>query len=162
MSKSIRYIVIGLAIPFVAAVAFILATTACFGFLTVLDTPPKVSEVTTPLEATVVQDVCQQLALSKSDPLCQAGATVYAPDFFPAIKAAFKPGVNTYDDVQKKLGKYQYYCEPPVAHREGDNFITIFVCHYDLNGDRVFPFAFSCTKDGIIDRIYASPRDRSG
>jgi len=119
-------------------------------------TRPKVHEVTSPLEAAVVQDLCQKLALSEDDPLCQPGAIVYAPDFFPAVRASFELGVTTYDDVQEKLGSYQYKRGTLVTQADGTAY---FVCDYDFNGDRVFPVSFFFTENGVLERIIATVGD---
>lgn len=119
-------------------------------------TRPKVYEVTSPLEATVVQDLCQKLALSEDGPLCQPGAIVYAPDFFSAVRASFEPGVTTYDDVQEKLGSYQYKRGELITQADGTAY---FVCDYDFNGDRVFPVSFFFTGDGVLERIIATVGD---
>jgi len=112
-----------------------------------------VHEVTTPLKPEVVQDVCRALDLPEADPLCKPGAVVYAPDFFPRIKKAFKPGVTTYDDIQEKLGKYQYKCEDPVYYPSLEQ--TYFWCDYALNEDHVFPFSFAFTEDRVLSRVVA-------
>jgi hypothetical protein len=117
---------------------------------------PGISAITTPLAPAVVQDVCEKLDLPKDSPTCRPGATVYAPDFSPAIRAAFQPGVTTYTEIQQKLGKYQYECEPPMRYMDTPGYETFFRCHYALNPDRVFPFAFSFTENGILANIYTS------
>lgn len=119
-------------------------------------TKPKVHEVTSPLEAAVVQDLCQKLGLSEDDPLCQTGVVVYAPDLFPAVKKSFEPGVATYDDVQENLGDYLYLREPLVTQADGTAY---FVCRYDFNGDRVFPVVFFFTDEGVLERIFATVGD---
>lgn len=119
-------------------------------------TKPKIHEVTTPLEAIVVQNLCQKFSLPEDDPLCRPEAIVYAPDFFPAVRAAFTPGITTYDDVQEKLGSYQYERKPLVTQAGGT---TYFRCRYDFNGDRVFPVGFSFTEDGVLKRIFATVGD---
>ena len=119
-------------------------------------TKPKMSEVTTPLEPAVVQDLCHKLELSRDGPLCQPEAVVYAPDFFPAVRALFKPGVTTYDDIQGKLGNYQYKREPLITQADGT---TYFTSSYDLKGDRVFPIHFFFTKEGTLEKIFATVGD---
>lgn len=149
---------IGAIILLTAAGAFLclLLAVALYGAVLILGeqvTRRPVHEVTTPLKAEVVQDVCQALALPETDPLCKPGAVVYAPDFFPRIHKAFKPGVTTYDEIQKKLGKYQWKCEDPVYYPSLGK--TFFRCDYALNEDHVFPFSFSFTEDGVLDKIFA-------
>jgi len=119
-------------------------------------TRPKVHEVTSPLKTDVVRDLCQKLALSEDDPLCQPGAIVYAPDFFPAVRASFEVGVTTYEDVQEKLGSYQYKRGALVTQADGTAY---FVCDYDFNGDRVFPVSFFFTENGVLERIVATVGD---
>ena len=98
-------------------------------------------EITTPVKPEVAQDMCQQLRIPREDRRCQAGAVVWAPDFFPEIRG-LRAWVSSYDDIQARLGKYQYYCEAPVTSSSG----TYVFCHYDLVGDRVFPFILSSTR----------------
>lgn len=147
---------------FVIYVMGMAAIIACMASIIVIPTlvsrfaRPKVHEVTSPLGAAVVQDLCQKLALPEGDPLCQPGAVVYAPDFFPAVRTSFKPGVTTYDDVQDKLGSYQYKRGQLVTQADG---ISYFVCGYDFNGDRVFPVGFFFTEEGILERIFATVGD---
>jgi len=119
-------------------------------------TRPKIHEVSSPLETAVVQDLCQKLALAEDDPLCQPGAVVYAPDFFPAVRTTFQPGITTYDDVQEKLGDYQYKKGQLVTQVDGTKY---FVCDYDFNGDRVFPVGFFFTDEGILKRVFATVGD---
>jgi hypothetical protein len=111
---------------------------------------PKVHEVTSPLEPSVVHDLCQKLDLPVDDPLCQSKAVVYAPDFFPAVRAEFKPGMATYEDVQEKLAVYQYKYGPLVTVADGTAY---YRCWYDFKGDRVFPVVFVFTEDGLLERL---------
>lgn len=140
----------------------LLSIPACMFLLVVASTVvghltrPKVYEVTTPLEEEVVQDLCQKLALAEDDPLCQVGAVVYAPDFFPAVRASFQRGVTTYEDVQEKFGEYQYERQSLVTQADGTAY---FMCGYDFNGDRVFPVWFSFTKESILERVFATVGD---
>jgi hypothetical protein len=146
-------------IAYVAGAVFIIA---CMSSIIVIPTivsrltRPKVHEVTSPLETGVVRDLCQKLTLPEDDPLCQPGAIVYAPDFFPAVRASFEPGITTYDDIQGKLGSYQYECKPPVNLVDGTAY---FRCWYDFKGDRVFPVVFIFTDDSILERLSATVGD---
>ncbi len=116
---------------------------------------PKWHEITTPVPPAVVQDVCQKLKLPSDHRLCSPEAIVYAPEFFPFIKAAFTPGVTTYEEIEQALGQYRYHCEEPVTYPSLG--LTLFRCWYDFNQDHVFPFAFSFTDDGVLETIYADP-----
>jgi len=150
LKLSVTYVV-GLIFILVCMAAIIMASTAMN-----IITRPQVHEVTSPLEAAVVQDLCQKLALPEDDPLCLPGAVVYAPDFFPAVKAAFEPGITTYDDVQEKLGVYKYRQDPLVIQADG---VKYFRCWYDFNGDHVFPIVFSFTDENVLRQIFASAGD---
>ena len=119
-------------------------------------TMPKMHEVTSPLNAEVAHDLCQKLNLSEDDPPCRPGAIVFAPDFFPVVKALFKDGETTYDDVQEKLGTYLYKCEPTVTQADGTAY---FVCRYDFKGDEAFPVVFFFTENGVLMRLVASVGD---
>lgn len=100
---------------------------------------PKISKVTTPLDADTVQDLCVKLELVENHSLCGSDRVVYAPDFFPAIKSYFEPGITTYDDVQAKLARYQYEREPTVTTADG---VSTFRSSYDFRGDKIFLVSF--------------------
>jgi hypothetical protein len=117
---------------------------------------PTIREVTSPLEPSIVHDLCQKLDLPAGDPLCQSGAVVYAPDFFLAVKAEFTPGVTTYEDVQEKLAAYRYRREPVVRLADGT---ASYRCWYDFQGDRVFPVVFVFTEDGLLEQLLADTGD---
>jgi hypothetical protein len=119
-------------------------------------TRPKVHEVTSPLGSSVVRDLCMNLDLPVDDPLCQSDAVVYAPDFFPAVRAEFRPGESTHDDVQSKLASYQYSCEPPVTLKDGT---ASYRCWCNFQGDRVFPIVFVFTESGLLERVFATVGD---
>lgn len=97
------------------------------------------SEVTRPLSSDVMQDLCRRLRLLSGDPKCASGATVYAPEVFGLVGAEFPRGESTYQDVQGKIGRYQYACEE-VVPGERDR---VFRCWYDFQGDRAFPLGIS-------------------
>ncbi len=101
--------------------------------------------MTSPLDAAVVEDLCGKLTMPQADRLCTAGATVYAPDFFPAISASLKKGVTTYEEAEAVLGPYRYKRDRPEAFSDGT---IVFRCWYDLRGDRSYPFVLIFTADG--------------
>jgi hypothetical protein len=115
---------------------------------------PVYAELTSPLERSVVQDVCMQLSIPTTQSPCQEGQRVYAPDFFGLIHSTFKVGINTYDDVEEKIGKYRFDCETPVTYRTRTGFDTNYRCWYDLNGDRVYKFGFRFTLNGVITQSF--------
>jgi hypothetical protein len=119
-------------------------------------TKPTVKEVTSPLETAVVLDLCSALAMPQDSRVCQPGAVVYAPDFFPAVRASFQPGQSTYEDVQSKLARYQYEYEPVVTTASGYSY---FRAWYDFRGDRVFPVGFIFEKGGILEDVFATVGD---
>ena len=86
----------------------------------------------------------------------QPGAVVFAPDFFPAVRVQFKAGESAYDDVQDRLGSYQYQKGPTVTQADGTVY---FRCRYDFKGDRVFPVVVSFSEDGVMKRLFATTRD---
>jgi hypothetical protein len=111
---------------------------------------------TEPLDSTVIKDLCSTFVLPASDPKCKPGSIVYAPDFFEDVIKTFRThdGIYaTYDDVQKKIGKYQFKFEPPVTESDGK---TYFVARYDFQGDRVFPIVMFFYGDGRLWRIVAN------
>lgn len=120
-------------------------------------TRPKMSEVTTPLEPAVVQDLCEKLSVPENSNLCKPGAVVYAPEFFPAVYRSFTIGVTTYGEVQARIGAYQYEREPSVAVPSLGG--TFFRCLYDFRGDRVFPFGLTFTEEGTLYDIDATAWD---
>lgn len=106
---------------------------------------------TTPLAKETRDLLCSRFGLSSNDPLCNGNKDVYAPDFVDIIEDAFRPyeeyGIQssqaaTYDDVEEKIGKFKYECEP--AETTGDG-LTFFGCSYDLRGDREFVMTFLFT-----------------
>jgi hypothetical protein len=119
---------------------------------------PEPSEITTPLDADVVRDICSSLGLGEECPQCQPGEVVYAPDLFPWIRRSFPEGVATREEVDSKLGVYRYECEEPVETNFGWRTLMLVTCHYDLRGDRVYPFAFTFTdKDVVYDLMFGGP-----
>ena len=125
------------------------------------DIPAKLDwkEKTTPLDPTVAGDLCVTFSLSSDDKRCQSGSTVYAPDFFDVIRKTFAPSKGawaTYEEVQEKIGKYQYRFEPLVTQADGT---TYFVAGYDLRGDRVYPIGMFFYGDGRLFRIVADIGD---
>lgn len=153
----IRWLAIALMAPLVIIVG---ARLCVLVWATLVDKPPPIEEITTPLEPAVAQDMCQKMSLRNTDRRCQEGAVVYAEDFAQEIRVAFEPGVSTYADVQEVFGPYQYECEEPVYYRSLN--VTVFRCWYDLRGDRVYRIGFGFTDDGVLRAIYASPRDSGG
>lgn len=111
---------------------------------------------TSSLSQGVIDDLCLKFKLPPNDPRCHPGARVYAPDFFGDISATFQPKHGpwaTYDEVQQKIGKYQFLLEPLVTTGDG---ITYFVAHYDLKGDQVFPIVMFFHGDGGLWRLSAN------
>ena len=116
---------------------------------------PPLEQVTTPLPAEVVADVCQRLELAPDQPPCRVAKPVYAQDFAYAIRdSKQRLGLRSYADVQARFGPYQFKCGPMVTQANG---VTYYRCHYDLRGDRVYRFAFSFLDDDSLDRVYWSP-----
>ena len=114
---------------------------------------------TSPLDSRVVDDICSQFDISSSDWRCGPNAIVYAPDFFRTIGQYLKEsdtGMLTFDDVEGKLGKYKYHCEPTITESDGKRY---FVCRYDLNGDRIYPIVIFFYDDGRIMRVIADVGD---
>lgn len=113
--------------------------------------------ITTPLDASVVEDICLRLEIKASSENCQSEMPVYAPDFFDEIKTYFSDlprKSRTYDTVQDKFGTYLDYCATPDP--DGD-----YRCVYDLRGDHLYPVYFYFDEDGFYYRISAK-WDRSG
>jgi hypothetical protein len=114
---------------------------------------------TSPLDQEIIQDICRKFQLPPGDTRCRPGAKTYAPDFFRLIRQTFAPRNSkwaTYDEVQQKLGSYQFLYEPPVTTGQG---LTYFVAHYDLQGDQVFPITMFFYADGRLWRLFANVGD---
>lgn len=125
------------------------------------DVPAKLNwkEKTTPLDPAVVRDLCMAFSLSSEDKRCQSESVVYAPEFFGIIKETFAPSKGpwmTFDEIQEKIGKYQYRFEPPVTQVDG---VTYFVVGYDFRGDRVYPIGAFFYGDGKLWRLVADIGD---
>jgi hypothetical protein len=108
-------------------------------------------ERTTPLSEETRDLLCSRFGLSSDDPLCNGKKDVYAADFVEVVEDAFRPyewyGIPsseaaTYDEVEEKIGKFKYECEPTETTGDG---LTYFVCSYDLRGDREFVMTFIYT-----------------
>lgn len=145
--------------------ACILAVFAPFGLVAwnwvkELLSKPSISEVTDPLEPGTVADICQRFSLPPKDPRCQAGAQVYAVDFFDLPRRAFRPGVTTYADVHAKLGPYEYQCRKPEWNANGT---WTYRCYYDFKGDRTYTiivrFVGTEQGNGVVDAILLNAGD---
>ena len=113
------------------------------------------SRYTTPLKEEVVEDICEKF-LSNDDPRCEPNRIIYAPDFFPEIRKYLQDGKGkmTREDVQEKLGEYEYNCEEPIYYPSLHK--AYYWCSYDLSGDRVFPIDIEYeVNDGrdVISRV---------
>ena len=93
---------------------------------------------TTPLEKSVVEDICLKLGIQTSSEDCQPNAVVYAPDLFDEIKAYFRDlpdQEKTYATVQDKLGNYRVFCG--ALNSDGH-----YSCRYDIKGDNAYSIFF--------------------
>lgn len=107
---------------------------------------------TTPLDKSVIEDICQKLDIQTSSANCQPNAVVYAPDFFDEIKAYFRdlPDQDkTYTIVQDKLGNYLVFCNEP--NPDGH-----YRCRYDLRGDNRYPVFFRFDKNNFYYEVIAT------
>jgi hypothetical protein len=153
---NLKKIIIATLAAIVGLLVFFICAIAARGTLTGLwDVPAKLNwrEKTTPLDPVVARDLCVAFSLSSDDERCQPDSVVYAPDFFDIIRETFAPNNGawaTYDDVQEKIGKYQYKFEPPVTQADG---ITYFVVGYDLRGDGIYTIGMFFYGDGRLFRI---------
>lgn len=66
------------------------------------------------------------------------------------------PGWTTYEEIDERLGTYEYECEPVVQPADGKDY---YVCHYDFAGDKVFSFIVFYYADGEIMRLIAKVID---
>ncbi len=158
LSNLLKITAISLVIGMSLLLCRLLVTTILYGFYGYSDAAHW-REKTSPLDQDVTKDICRKFALSADDPRCQPGAQVYAPDFFGDITRALRPHDEewaTYNDVQEKLGTYQFAYEPPVTTGNG---LTYFVARYDLKGDRVYPIVIFFYADGRLWRIIADVGD---
>jgi hypothetical protein len=157
-----KKIAIALVVVTLGMLLFFVCSAAIRGALIGLwDVPAKLNwkEKTTPLDPAVVKDLCATFSLPSEDPKCKPNSVVYAPDFFGVVRETFAPSDGvwaTYDQVQEKIGKYQYHYELPIT--TGDGF-TYFVVGYDLQGDRVYPIAMFFYEDGRLWRLVADVGD---
>jgi hypothetical protein len=145
----------------VVAIGFLCLPATAGAVIGLWDVPDKLNwrAHTSPLSQDVIDDLCLKFKLPTNDPRCQPGARVYAPDFFSVIRATFQPKNGpwaTYDEVQLKLGKYQFTYDPPVTTGDG---LTYFRAHYDLRGDQVFPITMFFYADGKLWRLIADVGD---
>ena len=99
---------------------------------------------TTPLPQETRNVLCSRFELSSNDDLCNSDKDVYALDFAKLMRDTFRPyeelhiessKAATYDEVEERIGSFQYECEPVTNQADG---LSYFVCLYDLRGDREF------------------------
>ena len=114
---------------------------------------------TTPLPRETVAILCANFDLEKDHPLCNGKTDVYGPDFYDIIRDTFHPYEDeidsskaaTYDEVEEKIGMFEYECEPVVYEADG---FTYFNCVYDLRGDMEFVIGIMFTyPDNAVFRI---------
>ena len=115
---------------------------------------------TTPLPNETVAQLCTSFGLEKDMPLCNGKRDVYGPDFYEIIRDTFRPYESyeipsseaaTYDEVEKKIGMFEYECESVATTGDGFSF---FRCRYDLRGDREFIIGILYTyPDNAVFRI---------
>ena len=116
-------------------------------------------EITTPLPTSTTQLLCDKFDLSLDDKLCNGKSEIYGPDFYDTIKMAFKPFEDkeskneaaTYSEVENKIGKFRYMCEPSIT--DSTNF-SYYRCFYDLCGDKKYVIVIMFTyPDDLVYRI---------
>lgn len=99
---------------------------------------------TTPLPVETIKLLCNSFGLSLQNSLCNGRREVYGLDFMNIIRDTFRPyeayGIPrseaaTYKEVEQKIGRFKYECEPVVHQADGFSY---FRCFYDLRGDRAF------------------------
>lgn len=107
-------------------------------------------ETTSPLPSETVKILCRNFNV-ENDPICDKEKEIYAPDFYPIIRDAFKPYESysvdssesaTYDEVEEKIGMFKYECEAVVYQADG---FVYFRCRYDLRGDRALRITITFT-----------------
>lgn len=105
---------------------------------------------TSPLRPEVISDLCNKLDLTDDNPLCNGSSEVYAPEFFPTIRARFQLNKSTYDDVQSLFGSYQSKYEPPIALSTGEQYYRAW---YDFRGDGATALIFFFDQEDRVFRI---------
>jgi hypothetical protein len=115
----------------VAIVVFVSLLCATIFYLGPQTSPVRHPEnFTTPLKSEDVAYLCTVFSLSDDDERCQAGSSVYAPDFFDEIDRMVKKGeLESFTQWQKKFGRYEFYC--PGKKTE------VYQCDYDFHGDDI-------------------------
>ncbi len=106
---------------------------------------------TTPLDKSVIEDICLKLGIQTSSEDCQPNAVVYAPDLFDEIKVYFRglpDQEKTYVTVQDKLGSFQVFCE--ASSSEGH-----YRCQYDIRGDNAYSIFFRFDENNFYYEIMA-------
>ena len=115
---------------------------------------------TTPLPPETVETLCANFGLAKDHSLCNGKKEVYGPDYYDLIRDTFRPyeeyqiassEAATYDEVKRKIGMFEYDCEPVATTGDGFSFFT---CDYDLRGDREFIIGIMYTyPDNAVFRV---------
>jgi hypothetical protein len=110
---------------------------------------------TTPLPQESITILCGNFDMKQDHQLCSGKKDVYGPDFYDIIRNTFRPyeaynidssEAATYDEVEEKIGIFEYGCFPVVHQTDGFSY---FECVYDLRGDEEF----------FIDIIYTYPEN---
>ncbi|PKO12771.1 MAG: hypothetical protein CVU39_22655 [Chloroflexi bacterium HGW-Chloroflexi-10] len=124
----------------------ILFVSCCIYYFVVREThqnqPPPWYVLTTPLERSVVDDLCAKLNITESEQqkLC-SNEEVYADEFVEVIRRTFPLG-SSYETIQEKCAVYQSRF---VSSEDG---VYLYV-YYDFRGDEVIEIAAYFTNNKL-------------
>ena len=129
MSKKRIIIIVSLSLIIICCVAYLVAS------VLPSQEPPPWYVLTSPLEQSVVDDLCQKLDLTtkERETLCE-GQPVYADQFLNAFKRTF-PKDSSYEMIQEKLWEYQ----SQLVRSDDGKYIDV---NYDFKGDGVIEIGF--------------------
>jgi hypothetical protein len=104
-----------------------------------------------PLQGEVIEDLCNQLELPKTDPLCDGSGEVRERDFFPRISDAIENGkLQNQADWEERFGTYLVECTEVAENADG---IKPIRCDYNFNFDSTYSISVKFIY-GQLDRVF--------
>ncbi|HUF39310.1 MAG TPA: hypothetical protein VMN57_12365 [Anaerolineales bacterium] len=115
--------------------------------------------VVQPLQDEVVEDLCYQLELPNTDPLCDGSGEVRERDFFPKIFNEIESGrLQNEAEWEERFGTYLVECNEVAENADG---IKPTRCTYDFNDNLIYRINVEFI-NGQFDRIFFLAPDSPG
>jgi len=104
-----------------------------------------------PLPGDVIEDLCNQLELPRTDPLCDGSGPVRERDFFPRFRDAIESGkLQNRVDWEERFGAYLVECTEVAENADG---IKPIRCDYNFNFDWTYSISVKFIF-GQLDRVF--------